>query len=104
MREILGRSIISLEDLSTPEIEAIFETTDHIRENWNEYQKHASNLIAATLFYEPSANTKDSSGPDTGGPCETRVGARTTLCLQYALYCETARNGMIPESSEKLEV
>lgn len=58
MGEILGKSIISLEDLSIPEIEAIFETTDHIRKNWNEYQKHASGLIAATLFYEPSTRTR----------------------------------------------
>ena len=58
MSRLYGRNIISVDDLSVGDVEAIFETADDIRENRQAYFGSATGSIAATLFYEPSTRTR----------------------------------------------
>jgi aspartate carbamoyltransferase catalytic subunit len=56
--QLAGRSIISLDDLSLNDIQAVFETADDINANMQSYFGKATGKIAATLFYEPSTRTR----------------------------------------------
>ena len=58
MSHLNGRSIISVDDLSIDDVEAIFRTADSIRESMQTYSGSAMGKIAATLFYEPSTRTR----------------------------------------------
>ena len=58
MSKLNGRSIISVDDLSIDDLEAIFRTADAIREGMQAYSGSAAGRIAATLFYEPSTRTR----------------------------------------------
>ena len=58
MNDLNGRSLISIEDLTTGEIETIFETADRIRADPHAYFGTAAGRIVATLFFEPSTRTR----------------------------------------------
>ncbi|MBF8268123.1 MAG: hypothetical protein HW388_1631 [Dehalococcoidia bacterium] len=58
MSQLNGRSVISIDDLSVSDIEAIFKTADDICTNPHDYFGKAAGKIAATLFYEPSTRTR----------------------------------------------
>ena len=58
MAQLAGRSLVSVDDLSIADIEAIFDTADGFRENMPAYAGVATGRIAATLFYEPSTRTR----------------------------------------------
>ena len=58
MSQLIGRSIISVNDLSIDDIETIFRTADEILEDRQAYFGSATAKIAATLFYEPSTRTR----------------------------------------------
>ena len=58
MSKLNGKSLVSIDDLSNDDVEAIFRTADKIRENRQSYFGSASGKIAATLFYEPSTRTR----------------------------------------------
>ncbi|MBI2856088.1 MAG: hypothetical protein HYX93_04505 [Chloroflexi bacterium] len=55
---LLGKSIVSVDDMSIADIEAVFAIADDIRAHWDHYYGKASGRIAATLFYEPSTRTR----------------------------------------------
>ena len=55
---LAGRSIISLDDLTLDDIQAIFETADDISADRQAYFGKAAGKIVATLFYEPSTRTR----------------------------------------------
>ncbi len=55
---LAGKSIVSIDDMSTEEIEGIFNLADEMVENRNRFFGKASNLELATLFYEPSTRTR----------------------------------------------
>ena len=58
MSQLNGRSVISVDDLSVGDIEAIFKTADDVRAHPGAYFGKAAGKIAATLFYEPSTRTR----------------------------------------------
>ena len=58
MSRLYGRNIVSVDDLSTGDVEDIFQTADDIRENRQAYSGSMAGRIAATLFYEPSTRTR----------------------------------------------
>ena len=57
MNDLIGRSIVSIDDLSEKEILSIFERADWIQENKSSYFGSARGKILASLFYEPSTRT-----------------------------------------------
>ena len=52
------RSLVSMDDLTTSDIEAIFKLADNIRAERQAYFGRAAGKILATLFYEPSTRTR----------------------------------------------
>ncbi|MBR3767220.1 MAG: aspartate carbamoyltransferase [Clostridia bacterium] len=52
------RSLISIFDLSVPEIDALIETAKDIIENPDKYAEKCKRKKLATLFYEPSTRTR----------------------------------------------
>jgi len=94
MGEIVGKSIISLDDLSIQEIETIFETTDHIRKNWKDYQHSATGLIAASLFHEPSTRTRlsfDAAMQRLGGGTISTAEADSSSAAKGESLADTVR-------------
>ena len=55
---LAGRSIVSFDDLSLDDVQAIFETADDISADRQAYFGKAVGKIIATLFYEPSTRTR----------------------------------------------
>ena len=58
MGGLLGKSIVSMDDMSIADIEAVFATADDMRALGKQYFGKAAGRIAATLFYEPSTRTR----------------------------------------------
>ena len=58
MTNLLGRNIISFDDLSNDDVLSIFETADDINADPKKFFGQASGKIASTLFYEPSTRTR----------------------------------------------
>ena len=55
---LAGKSIVSFDDLTLDDVQAVFETADDISANRQSYFGRAAGKIAATLFYEPSTRTR----------------------------------------------
>ena len=58
MSQLAGRGLVSVDDLTIDDIEAVFKTADDIRANQQAYFGKAAGRIVATLFYEPSTRTR----------------------------------------------
>ena len=52
------KHVVSCEQFTRDEIQALFARTDHIRENQGEYANALNSKVVATLFYEPSTRTR----------------------------------------------
>lgn len=52
------RHVISIDDFELHQIETLFQRTDEIRKNPQEFTTALSSKIVATLFYEPSTRTR----------------------------------------------
>jgi len=52
------KHVLSCEQFSRAEIDALFKLTDHIRENERSYQAAIADKVVATIFYEPSTRTR----------------------------------------------
>lgn len=55
---LVGKSVISLDDLTLYDIDLLFQTADDINANGQAYFGKAAGKIAATVFYEPSTRTR----------------------------------------------
>jgi len=55
---LANRSLVTIDDLSNEEIEAIFSLADGISENMNEWSGLCQGKIMASLFFEPSTRTR----------------------------------------------
>lgn len=56
--ELNKRDFLAIEDLSLPEIEAIFSLAAQMEENTSQYSSLSKNRIMASLFFEPSTRTR----------------------------------------------
>ena len=55
---LVGKSVVSLDDLTLDDIDLLFQTADDINVNRHAYFGKAAGKIAATVFYEPSTRTR----------------------------------------------
>lgn len=55
---LAGRSLVTIEDLSNGEIEALFSLTDEMAESREKQAGVCQNKIMASLFFEPSTRTR----------------------------------------------
>jgi aspartate carbamoyltransferase catalytic subunit len=55
---LAGRSIVSFDDLTLGDVQAVFETADDVNANRQAYFGSGAGKIVATLFYEPSTRTR----------------------------------------------
>ena len=55
---LANRSLVTIDDLSNGEIEAILSLADEMSESMREQSNLCSGLIMATLFFEPSTRTR----------------------------------------------
>ena len=58
MGQLVGRSLVSIDDFSNEEILSIFDLADRFRKDPSLYTGRAVGKIAASLFYEPSTRTR----------------------------------------------
>ncbi|MBI4282182.1 MAG: hypothetical protein HY672_01675 [Chloroflexi bacterium] len=58
MSDLAGRSLVSIDDLSLDDVQAVFEAADDIGARQQAYFGKAMGKIEATLFYEPSTRTR----------------------------------------------
>ena len=94
MDELIGRSVVSIDDLTNSEIETIFETADNIRRDQRSFFGKAAGLIAATLFYEPSTRTRlsfESAMQRLGGGVISGGDVKTTSVSKGESLADTAR-------------
>jgi aspartate carbamoyltransferase catalytic subunit len=52
------QDLISIDDLSRTEIEAMFSTIDHIRRTPEDFKRALAGRLVCTLFFEPSVRTR----------------------------------------------
>ena len=55
---LVGKSIVSFDDMTLDDVQAVFETADDISADTQAYYGKAVGKIVATLFYEPSTRTR----------------------------------------------
>ncbi len=94
MSGLRGRSVISVDDLSIYDIETIFSTADHIRDNWASYQSMAAGKILATIFHEPSTRTRlsfESSMQRLGGNVISTAEASSSSSVKGESLADTSR-------------
>ena len=94
MSGLNGRSVVSVDDLSIDDIETIFTTADHIRNNWTSYQSMASGSILATIFHEPSTRTRlsfESSMQRLGGNVISTAEASSSSSVKGESLADTSR-------------
>ena len=94
MGDLIGRSLVSIDDLTTDEIETIFETADNIRSDQQAYFGKAAGQIAATLFYEPSTRTRlsfESAMQRLGGGVISAGDVTTTSVSKGESLADTVR-------------
>ena len=94
MDDLRGRSLVSIDDLTTNEIETIFETADNIRTHQKAYFGKAAGRIVATLFYEPSTRTRlsfESAMQRLGGGVISAGDVKTTSVAKGESLADTVR-------------
>ncbi len=94
VNHLAGRSIVSVDDLTLADIQAIFETADDIRANRQAYFGKATGKIAATLFYEPSTRTRlsfEAAMQRLGGGVISTWDVRSSSMAKGESLADTAR-------------
>ena len=89
-----GRSIITIDDLTNDELEAIFTIADEMTKNPGEQSNLCQGKIMATLFYEPSTRTRlsfESAMHRLGGNVISMASADTSSSSKGETVADTAR-------------
>lgn len=91
---LVGRSIVTIDDLSNKEIESIFSLADEMSEEMGKQADSCRGKIMATLFYEPSTRTRlsfESAMHRLGGNVISSVDMKTSSLAKGETVADMAR-------------
>ena len=92
--ELRGRDLITVDDISNDEIEAVFALADAMNDDIRGHSGLCKGMVMASLFYEPSTRTRlsfETAMHRLGGSVVTAVDISTTSMAKGETLADTAR-------------
>ena len=92
--DLLGRDLITVDDISNDEVEAVFSLADRMHADIRGQSNLCKGMVMASLFYEPSTRTRlsfETAMHRLGGNVVTAVDINTTSMAKGETLADTAR-------------
>lgn len=92
--DLKGRNLVTVDDVSNDEIEAIFSLADRMHADIRGQSSLCKGMVMASLFYEPSTRTRlsfETAMHRLGGNVVTAVDINTTSIAKGETLADTAR-------------
>ena len=92
--ELKGRHLVTVDDVSNDEIEAVFSLADRMNADIRGQSNLCKGMVMASLFYEPSTRTRlsfETAMLRLGGSVVTAVDVNTTSIAKGETLADTAR-------------
>ena len=92
--DLKGRNLVTVDDVSNDEIEAIFSLADRMHTDIRGHSNLCKGMVMASLFYEPSTRTRlsfETAMLRLGGSVVTAVDVSTTSIAKGETLADTAR-------------
>ena len=92
--DLTGRSLVTIDDLSNGEIEALFSLADDMSGNMGQQLDVCRGKVMASLFFEPSTRTRlsfETAMHRLGGSVVSVFDAKSTSLAKGESIADTAR-------------